>query len=189
MNRETWLAAIADKMAPWFSDLGFPLPKIRMAVGFTSHGSRGKRIGECWSDTASQDGTCEIFITPFIDDASRVADILAHELVHAAVGLKAAHGPRFRKVALAIGLEGKMTATVAGAKFLEAIAPILEAVGPMPHKRLSAGCDSNRPKKQSTRMIKCTCPTCGYVARTTSKWLDQAGAPICPADDSQMETA
>lgn len=186
MNREDWLVAAAKEMAPWFADLGHPLPPVRMAVGFTSKGMRSKRIGECWSAECSADGVFEIFITPQIADSERVGDILAHELIHAAVGLQAKHGPRFRKVALAIGLEGKMTATVAGPAFKQAFAPILEKIGPIPHSALTNASASSAPKKQSTRMIKCECQECGYIARTSQKWIDEVGAPICPADGVPM---
>jgi hypothetical protein len=183
INREDWLQAVAERMAPWFGDLGCPLPKVRMAVGFTSGGKRTKRIGECWSSQSSADGTCEIFIVPTIDDASRVADILAHELVHAAVGTAAKHGPIFRRVARAIGLQGRMTATIAGPLFLERVAPILTAVGPLPHARLG---QSSGPPKQTTRLLKCQCPKCGYTVRVAAKWLDTAGPPICPQDGTVM---
>ena len=191
MNREDWLSAVAQEMAPWFADLGCPLPPVRMAIGFPSKGIKSKAIGECWTNECwtnecSGDGVFEIFITPRIAESERVADILAHELVHAAVGLDAKHGPEFKKVAVAIGLEGKMTATVAGETFKRAFAPILEKVGPIPHAGLTPSARSNAPKKQSTRMIKCECPDCGYVVRTSQKWLDDVGAPICPADQVQM---
>lgn len=186
MNREDWLAAVAQEMAPWFADLGVPLPPVRMAIGFPSKGIKSKAIGECWTSECSGDGVFEIFITPRIAESERVADILAHELVHAAVGLDAKHGPEFRKIAVAIGLEGKMTATVAGETFKQAFAPILKKVGPIPHAGLTPSARSNAPKKQSTRMIKCQCPDCGYVVRTSQKWLDDVGAPICPADQVQM---
>lgn len=42
-------------------------------------------------------------------------------------------------------------------------------------------------KKQTTRMVKVVCAGCGYVARTTHKWLDEAGAPICPCNQEPME--
>ena len=41
-------------------------------------------------------------------------------------------------------------------------------------------------KKQTTRLIKCSCSACGYTARTSRKWLDTAGAPICPTDKKAM---
>lgn len=40
--------------------------------------------------------------------------------------------------------------------------------------------------RQHCRMLKVRCPTCGYVVRTTRKWLG-IGAPICPLDQISME--
>lgn len=181
-NREDWLNAIADKLAPVFAERGAKLPKrIRIAIGFPSTGARGKRIGECWDKTASRDGTFEIMIRPDIDDSTEAAAILAHELCHAAVGIPAGHGPAFRKIACAIGLEGKMKSTTAGPEFLALIKPILAEVGKLPHKRLDLSGLTTKPKKQSARMIKCECAACGYIARTSKKWIIDAGAPLCPA--------
>lgn len=36
-----------------------------------------------------------------------------------------------------------------------------------------------RPKKQTTRMLKCWCEKCGYTTRVSGKWLVEAGAPYC----------
>lgn len=177
-NRETWLAAVAQEMAIWFDELGYPLPPYRCAVGFPSTGRKGNRIGECWDASASADGRHEILIRPDQDDPEFVAGILAHELVHAAVGIPAGHGPKFRAVATAIGLTGRMTATVPGPVFLDRLRPILADVGPLPHARLGIGLTSG-PKKQTTRLIKCECDECGYTVRVARKWLD-IGPPHCP---------
>ena len=177
-TREAWLNAFAVAMRPIFEALHAPLPaKVRIAVAFTSGGSRGKRIGECWSSEASGDGHFEIMIRPDYDDANEIAAILVHELIHAAVGLQEKHKGWFKAVALAIGLEGKMTATTASARLLEALKPILEALGEMPHAKLNF---RQAKKKQATAMVKCECGECGYIVRTTNKWLDNVGAPWCP---------
>jgi hypothetical protein len=141
----------------------------------------------------SADGHFEIFIRPDLAHApdampAQIAAILAHELVHAAVGIPAGHGKAFKRVALGLGLVGPMRATTPGEAFLAAIAPILEAVGPLPHARLDTDGESTAPKKQKTRMLKCECATCGYTVRTARKWLELAGAPLCPIEDhGQME--
>lgn len=31
-------------------------------------------------------------------------------------------------------------------------------------------------------MLKCECSTCGYTVRTARKWLETAGAPLCPVE-------
>ena len=97
-NRETWLNRVAVSMAPLFKALDTPLPsRIRVAIGFTSAGRKGKAIGECWDNRLSADGHFEIFIRPDLAHApdampAQIAAILAHELVHAAVGIPAGHG-------------------------------------------------------------------------------------------------
>lgn len=179
-SREAWLNEFTRRARPVFKKAGFPIPSnVRVSVGFTSHGARGKRIGECWADTCSEDGTFEIFITPQIGDASRIADIHTHELIHAAVGLECGHTGDFVKCMKAVGLIGKPTATTAGPDWHAWADPILESMGPLPHATLKAG--GNGKKKQSTRMIKCECDTCGFVMRTTATWIENAmGELRCP---------
>jgi hypothetical protein len=40
-------------------------------------------------------------------------------------------------------------------------------------------------RKQTTRMLKATCPKCGYAVRTTRRWLE-LGAPLCPSGDRMV---
>ena len=82
-----------------------------------------------------------------------------------------------------LGLVGPMRATTPGDAFLVAVAPILADVGPLPLARLNTVGESTAPKKQKTRMLKCACATCGYTVRTARKWLELAGAPLCPIED------
>lgn len=179
-TREQWLNEFARRARPHFKRVGAELPtRIRMSVGFTSHGARGKRIGECWTDDSSADGTFEIFITPSQADSSRIADVLTHELVHAAVGIDAGHGPRFRAVATALGLEGKMTATTAGDAWHEWADPIIDKMGPIPHAELNGKVGTI--KKQTTRLLKCECSACGFVFRASASWaLDTTDQLRCP---------
>lgn len=111
---------------------------------------------------------------------AQIAAILAHELVHAAVGIAAGHGKSFKRTAIGLGLVGPMRATTPGAPFLATVAPLLAAAGPLPHARLDTGGETTRPKKQATRLLKCECETCGYTVRTARKWLETIGAPLCP---------
>lgn len=179
-TREAWLQAFTAQAAQAFASQGYDLPtNVRVGVGFTSKGARGKAIGQCWSNECSADNTFEIFIVPSLDQAERVADVLTHELCHAQVGLAAGHGKAFGKVARAMGLEGKLTATTGGKAFKLWSDPILAFLGPYPHAKLT-GRDSSVKKTQTTRMLKVACE-CGYQVRMTRKWLDDVGAPDCPA--------
>lgn len=55
---------------------------------------------------------------------------------------------------------------------------VSSAMPPYPQVALSEGDPDS--KKDTIRQIKCLCPKCGYVARTSRKWLDKVGAPMCP---------
>src|SRR5260370_38236155 len=106
----------------------------------------------------------------------QVAEVLGHELVHAAVGIAAGHGRQFRRVAKGIGLVGQMVATTAGPEFEKAMQPILQAAGPLPHGRLhltaSGSSHSRTRKKQYSRQIKCAWTNCGDVVPPTRKWRE-----------------
>ncbi|WP_066803312.1 SprT-like domain-containing protein [Sphingomonas asaccharolytica] len=177
-TREGWLLAFTDLARPQFEAAGAPLPdRVRVSVGFPSKGNRSKVIGECWYSEASQDHAVEVFIRPSLQsDSARVADVLTHELVHAALGKGQGHGPKFRKVAQALGLVGKMTATVAGPGWHEWADAILEKLGPLPGAQLDDQAQLEGGKKtQTTRYLKVTCDCCGWTARVTAKHLGLEG--------------
>jgi hypothetical protein len=179
--REEWLDYMTRKMRAKFEAVGAPIPSnVRSTFGFPSTGKKGRRIGECWDHRASADGHFEVIIHLAMDDPMRVAGILAHELIHAAVGLEAKHGPAFKKVALAIGLEGKMTATTEGPDFKRWIGPILDTAPDLPHKQLRPGLKVKDEKAKPAR-VKCECAECGgYSLLITQKWIDEVGLPHCP---------
>lgn len=179
-TREQWLSSAVSSLRPLFDNhTSLTLPDtIHVSVGFPSTralSNSRRRIGECWSCDASKDGNPHVFVSPLIADGSIVLEVLTHELVHAA-GI---HGHRsdFRKVAIAVGLEGKMTATVAGDELKARLNVILGKLGPYPHSVLSA---NGRPtKKQSTRLLKCECSKCSMIIRVTSKYINDPGLPVC----------
>ena len=110
-------------------------------------------------------------------------DLLLHELIHATVGTHEGHKGAFKRLAVACGLSGKMTATIAGEALTPRLADIVASLGEYPHSALNP---ASGAKKAGTRLIKCECLECGYIVRTTSKWLDDMGAPICPCNLERM---
>lgn len=178
VTRETYLQAATTHLAPLFAAQGFPLPAVRASVGIPAGGSGGKlkRIGECWSNRASADNTTEIFICPSQSEPVQVLAILLHELIHAAVGLKCGHKGAFKRVALALGLTGKMTATTPGPQLAADLATLADTLGAYPHAALNTALSGR--KKQGTRMIKLECSDCGWSCRTAQKNVD-AGCPTC----------
>lgn len=169
-TREDWLNAFIDAARPKFEEVNAPLPiNLRVAIGFTSKGGKGRSIGECWSSDASEDGHYEVFIKPTLDNSARICDVLTHELIHAAVGIPAGHGPAFRRVMVALGLTGKATETVAGQEWYKWSLPIIEKLGPFPYGALTdTGIVSGR-KKQKAYLLKACCTRCDVVVRVTAK--------------------
>lgn len=187
-SREDWLMQAVGALTPMFEalDLDVTVPAVRVSVGWPGgSGRKNSVIGQCWAPAAAADGTAQIFISPVLDDALRVLDVLAHEMVHAIDRNESGHRGRFAKIAKAFGLEGKMTATVAGEDLKETLTEVAADLGDYPHAALTPDVG----KKQTTRMRKVECETTGYTLRTTRKWLDAYGAPKCPCCDERMSIA
>ena len=148
-TRESWLLACIELLKPDFIEVGATIPdKLRASCGWPSKSGLAKkkrRIGEAWSAKCSGDETFEIFISPVLKDGRPVLATLVHEIVHCAVGVEAGHKGPFKRIALAIGLEGKMTETVAG-------------------EACSSGSTRSSPRSVPTRT-----PSCGPATPTRSR--------------------
>lgn len=178
MNREEYLTQAMNLMAPLLEEhmpgCTDAIENWRVTCGFPGGGSARTRIGECWDAGASEGGTTEMFISPKLATQEDVDHVLLHEMIHAAVGNKHGHRGPFRTLAVAVGLEGKMTATTCGEALRERLNDILAPLGDYPHSTLNmAG-----RKKQTTRMVKLECKGCGYILRTSRKWIE-VGIPTC----------
>lgn len=185
-SREEWLNDCADLILAKFSDVfrdhfgteGLDhLENLKVSTGFPSRGGLSKVIGECWKARAAADETTHhIFINPRLDDVVEVVATLAHEMVHAADDGENKHKGPFTRAVRDMGLEGKPTATFAGVAFAEWARGLDAKIGPYPHVALVP---IAQEKKQTTRMLKLEADCCGYVARTTRKWIE-VGLPSCP---------
>lgn len=174
-TRESWLESLQSSLLPRISGA----VKARVSVGFPSKAATSRanrRIGECWYPGASADGSHHIFISPLISDEMDVAGVLAHELIHVALGGKVGHRRPFLRAAEELGLIGPAKATTVGDQFKAWVAPILAEIGPYPHAALSV---VGAAKKQSTRLLKAQCGDCGYTIRLAAKWAE-TGMPTCP---------
>lgn len=175
MLRQRWLETVLVDLRPYFAKAGYGIPdKVRVSVGWAK-GNAEKTLGQCWHVDASSDKHHEIFTSPKLTKSEDIIGVIIHELVHATVGVKCKHRGDFKTAALALGLEGKMTSTTMGPLAQEFAEKFVKKHGKYPAGALN---DSKLPK-QSTRLIKCTCEGCGYIARVTRKWIDEVGAPYC----------
>ena len=182
LERQQWLEAAVEALRMKFADAGYRVPeKVRISIGWPKRAASCGAIGECWSTAASSDSHNELFISPELTEATRILGVLGHEMVHATVGTDAGHRKPFKRCALAIGLQGPMRATTESAGFVAWAETLVNRIGPYP-----AGFLTDSPK-QGTRLQRCECPGCGYLARVSAKWLLLSGPPVCPSDKIPMQ--
>lgn len=182
-TREQWLVAATEALRPLIKSAGYTIPKVRVSCGFpvtggTRRKNGGMTIGQCLMN-CSADGHQAIFIhpvqdQPITDEGRGVLETLLHELLHACLPPDAGHKKPFARACKAVGLEGKPTQTVAGAKLIKTLREIADKLGTYPHASVEW-----TGKKQSTRLLKVVCTQCGCVVRMTAKWIDEVGTPIC----------
>lgn len=188
MTREEWLLDFHKSFViKHFEHLDLVVPeKIKLSCGWpVSGGLRTKRrvIGQCFNPQCSADGSHEIFISPWLADRHDVAATVVHEVLHAVVGTEHGHKGPFRSGMKVVGLEGKPTATTLGEDLRDMLTNVFSDYPPYPHATLDL---TKEPtvKKQSTRMLKATCPGClgsdhEYTVRMSRKVAD-LGMPQCP---------
>lgn len=176
LTREEWLEAAIKLLVSDFKKHAVIIPNCRVSVGFgLGRGSRNKIIGQHWHPRAASDNSSQIFISPILSDGIQALETLVHELIHA-VYPDDGHGKSFKQLARSLGLEGKLTATKAGASLKARLEAIEAVLGSYPHARLNPS--QSGIKKQTTRLLKLVCPYCDYTIRVSQKWID-TGLPVC----------
>jgi hypothetical protein len=181
-TREQWLIDAVEELRPLFTDAGFPISsKIRVSCAFPTTYTRSGALGQAFPDGASADRALEVMVAPSLDQPRDVFAVLVSQLCHATNGALSHATVAYQHAAAAMHLEPaganwRVTRPVPLA-FEAAFGNIIDALGPYPHAALSA----ERPKTQSTRMLKATCPSCGYIVRVSNKWAAK-GLPVCGID-------
>ena len=180
MNREEWLQGAADAVRQEAAKLGFPVPDVlRISVGFPSRGAlarKKRRVGECWTPAAAKDGVHQIFISPLVHELDQVLEVVTHEVSHS-YNIDAGHKKPFQKIGAALGLTGPWTSTSWKEGLPNWAKRASEKLGPFPHSPIDP--ILREKTKQSTRMLKVSCPECDYTVRTTAKRI-AVGLPTCP---------
>lgn len=190
-NREHWLIECANLLEtmvlmPAINQLGEQLPApLKYSVSMGNTQSKGS-IGECWRKSQADDKTTShIFISPTLNDSVRVADVLLHEMIHAADDCESGHQNFFARVARKCGLVGKLTATKAGDQLREKILDIVDVIGEVPHVKLELS-GTIKPK-QKARMLKIECQECAFTFRASRTQLMRIAADgCCPCCQSSI---
>ena len=176
MNREEWLNRAVQALKPLLERAGTPLTNpVSVSCGFSSTGKRSNRIGECWPRSRCATGTNQIFISPTLDDSLAVIDTLLHELIHAVDDCKHSHGKEFKKIAVAVGMEGPMRSCSAGDKLKTELNVLIEKLGPYPHGALRV----SQVTQERAPRPKARCDKCGFEVPMIKKYLSW-GPPLCP---------
>ena len=191
-NREEWLNAAVDELRPFFSMRGYTLPaEIRVACAYPTNAKRSgfKVLGECIPNTNSADGHWEIYISPILDEPSKVTETLISQLCRTAKGAYAVTNQAYAKVAEAMliypdgTLSNPYKAVMHGSAFDMAYQDIIDSLGVYPHAKV----DVSIHKSQGTRMLLARCPTCQCSIRMTAKWVYNAHGdvelPTCRCGD------
>ena len=148
---------------------------------------RSKHLGACYPSSRSNDGANEILITIHSNDSLRILGATAHELIHAYDDCKSGHRGAFRTAALAIGLEGKMTATTPGPELTALLNEYVTLLGPIPHAALS-----HIAKDKGRNNNKLVCSDCGFQSNLSAKWAYQVIAgfecPVCHSNNTDVIT-
>lgn len=196
MNRETWLNLMIDKATPIFDKAGFKISDIRgklkvscsMMVGqrkSSKFGAIGQHLPAEWNKEKNH----EMLISPTLENGVEVVAILIHEMCHAIQrhmygNIVKAHGKEFRKIALAVGLQGKMTATTESPALKIIIENWINEIGKYPHAKINL----NARKKQGVRNLKVECQSCEWSFRTSNKniLLMASTKCLCCGDDKGL---
>ena len=179
VNREQWLTEVAEQVRPIFLRQGFKLGDFRVTCGWPCRFAtslRGQRVGECHSFRLSKAGVAEVFISPTLDEPLKVAGTLCHELVHVSVGTEAGHKGPFTKACRYIGLVGRPTIAMPGAKLNEQLSKIIETIGEYPHKALTV---ERKLVARKPPAVKLYCGGCGCEVSIPPDWLISVGPPTC----------
>jgi hypothetical protein len=187
-TREEWLTELAKRLEPRLRHrAGLRIPRgYKIACGWPSRGGtshKHRTIGQCWP---ASDRNAEMFISPTLDDPVEVGHVTLHEMIHAALPPEVGHRKAFSQAAKKCGLDGpnsKPTATTPNDELVADLKLIIDDLGPYPHKRLDPG-----GPKDKGRMRLIMCPECGAKYRTTTKWIEENGAPLCNRCGIQMLT-
>ena len=162
-NREEWLNSMKDFMEPVFKSHGYEFSNpILVSSGFCT---KKTAVGQCFAPVGKTD-TIHIFIDPSRGYGMDVAEILCHELIHAALGNKEGHGKLFKGACKKLGLKPTRF-TGATPEFIRWCRPFIDRLGPYPHEILKRPMTTRFQSKM--KIVKCV--QCSFWVRIDEELL------------------
>jgi len=124
-QQEIWLTKagqILEKKVE--KEIGKPLSKWSIEVKNLS----GTKIGLCiWYPFSGY----KIYISPKLTESNKVLTVMLHELIHVGI-LNPRHGPKFRLLAIKLGIEDEPTYSIASQTLINEFFEMLKILGPYP---------------------------------------------------------
>lgn len=183
-NREIWLNLMTNKLELHFKNAGYDLTEIRNSIKISTSVLPSKVNGRYYPSTNNNENIHEIFISREVACSIDVTGILIHELIHAYqfhIEGETNHGKNFRKIAIAVGLTGQMTATIPSAELIKSIKKMVKSIKydyPQPDVKI-------QPKKQTTRNKKVECSNCGFGFRMSKSMISKINHNYCISCESE----
>lgn len=174
-NREAWLKAfsktVAESMASNSAELETDA-SLRLSCGFVPNmGKRKVASAVLLAPSCSADDSAELFVSPELADADKVADAILPLVVQAHLG----------------DWTNQITGRYMTRLNVEGIkARALRACGAYPHAEITLP----KRKTDGTRLLKVVCSVepANYVVRMSAKCLN-VGMPVCPCHNQGMVRA
>jgi len=162
--------------------------KVQITFGFCASGNRkssatGRQtLGQCQIDfvrngNAKKQNLIAIHPANFKNPVD-VLMVMLHEAIHA-TGING-HAKLFSAVAKAVGFERPWTQPHPGPELVDRVGKLLKKIGTFPE---GWGDLAPTKPKQTTRMLKFTCPVCGEIIRSANEKL----SVICAKDETAFQ--
>jgi hypothetical protein len=142
-NKNDYLRAMFKKIVLLFEDNGFNISEIKKEIQINCVDTGKEADGYCfWPESIIAYGIhpsedYKIEVNKRIDDGIYATAVLIHEVCHVMqfhlYGYVPAHGKEFKKIALAVGLEGRMTQTTPSRELVSQIKEWERDIGQYPH--------------------------------------------------------
>ena len=207
VTHEDFIAGVAEIVVRHAPQHAKAIAAVKIAYGSGPDGTRGVTFYGAWQN-GEPEAIPFVEISAFGEQGwVQIAGTCIHELAHVVGGFDAGHGREWRDYCAELGLR---RAKAAGmdyclGHFAPAVrrqivelpkpddgAPVRKLINrfgrPFTLKPCTAGVGTRGGKSRGagsgSRQLKVVCQheDCGYLARVTRKWLDAAGAPICPVE-------
>ena len=198
MDRNDWLRKVCERAIETRADIfaNTDLDLVTLDTAYTSSGKRSNTYGEAYTIVDQDAIRGQIIVSGVYTDPFEIAVTVVHELLHVECPGDH-HGGQFRVKSKALGVSDAAHWKEQSSDFKAWIEDIIADAGPMPGRvalpgqpkrtrvriplppaeveapapEVAVGEFSSAQPKQGSRLLKLECSECGFICRTTAKWV------------------